>query len=97
MRRGINSPADFWANAKTFECERFWVNAKTFDYERFWVSPRVRQGLKTLSHSESPLKEDWDDDDLIGFTSRFQPTFAMRRGINSPADLWANARVRSIC
>ena len=47
MRRGIDSPADFWANAKTFECERFWVNAKTFDYERFWVSPRVRQGLKT--------------------------------------------------
>ncbi|TAH19019.1 MAG: hypothetical protein EAZ09_17055, partial [Oscillatoriales cyanobacterium] len=35
MRRGIDSPADLWVNAKTFECERF------------WVSPRVRQGLKT--------------------------------------------------
>ncbi|MEZ2300425.1 MAG: hypothetical protein ACBR13_01440, partial [Microcoleus sp.] len=32
------------------------------------------------------------DDDLIEFTSRFQPTFAMRQGINSLADLWVNAK-----
>ncbi|MEZ2232094.1 hypothetical protein, partial [Microcoleus sp.] len=32
------------------------------------------------------------DDDLIGFISRFQPTFAMRQGIDSLADLSVNAK-----
>ncbi len=34
------------------------------------------------------------DDNLIGFASRFEPTFPMRRGINSPADLRVNAKTQ---
>jgi hypothetical protein len=32
------------------------------------------------------------DDSLMGFPSRFQPTFAMRQGINSLADLRVNTK-----
>ncbi|MEG4045182.1 hypothetical protein [Microcoleus sp. Pol17_C1] len=34
------------------------------------------------------------DDNLIGLISRLKPTFAMRPGINSPPDLWVNAKTQ---